>query len=53
MTAPAAATAVLAHAGYQQLAAATITITPPSIEYRQLLPMLGGLIVMVAAGSRA
>ncbi len=48
MTAPAAATAVLAHAGYQQLAAATITITPPSIEYRQLLPMLVVFGVAVA-----
>ena len=47
MTAPAAATAVLAHAGYQQLAA-TITITPPSIEYRQLLPMLVVFGVAVA-----
>jgi NADH-quinone oxidoreductase subunit N len=48
MMAPAAATAVLAHAGYQQLAAATITITPPSIEYRQLLPMLVVFGVAVA-----
>jgi NADH-quinone oxidoreductase subunit N len=48
MTAPAAAAAVLAHAGYQQLAAATITISPPSIEYRLLLPMLVVFGVAVA-----
>jgi proton-translocating NADH-quinone oxidoreductase chain N len=47
MTAPAAAAAVLAHAGHR-LAAATITITPPSIEYRQLLPMLVVFGVAVA-----
>jgi NADH-quinone oxidoreductase subunit N len=47
MTAP-VATTVLAHAGYQQLAAATITITPPSIEYRLLLPMLVVFGVAVA-----
>jgi proton-translocating NADH-quinone oxidoreductase chain N len=47
MTAPAAAT-VLAHAGYPQLAAAATTITPPSIEYRYLLPMLVVFGVAVA-----
>ena len=51
MTAPAAATLVPVHAGYARLPAATITITPPSIEYRQLLPML--VVFGVAAGSRA
>jgi proton-translocating NADH-quinone oxidoreductase chain N len=47
MTAPVAIIAG-AHAGYGQLAAATITITPPSIEYRQLLPMLVVFGVAVA-----
>jgi NADH-quinone oxidoreductase subunit N len=45
MTAPVAIIAG-AHAGYGQLAAATIT--PPSIEYRQLLPMLVVFGVAVA-----
>ncbi|HEY6277346.1 MAG TPA: NADH-quinone oxidoreductase subunit NuoN [Streptosporangiaceae bacterium] len=40
MTALAAAAIVPAHAGYPRLLAAVTTITPPSIEYRQLLPML-------------
>jgi proton-translocating NADH-quinone oxidoreductase chain N len=48
MTAAAAATLVPVHAGYAQLPAATIAISPPSIEYRQLLPMLVVFGVAVA-----
>ena len=48
MTATVAATLVPVHAGYAQLPAATITISPPSIEYRQLLPMLVVFGVAVA-----
>ena len=48
MTGPTAAAAVLGQAGYPRLAAATVTIRPPSIEYRLLLPMLVVFGVAVA-----